>query len=114
MFLLSYVPPNSQTGSGPIKTLLDLAKTVLDRWNTWLVNLAHEFNQEGSMWPRPIVEQWFDGLDAVSNEGHAMWFALSSNANDTELVAQFRQAFAPFRTRFYQEIGWVLGRKLVE
>jgi hypothetical protein len=66
------------------------------------------------MWPRPIVEQWFDGLDAVSNEGHAMWFALNSNTNDTELVAQFRQAFAPVRARFYQELGWVLGRKLVE
>ena len=70
------------------------------------------------MWARPIVEQWFDGLDAVANESHAMWFALSNasqaDSNDTYLVSQFRQAFASFRARFYAELGWVLSRKLVE
>jgi len=91
---------------------------MLEHWNTWLNHLSHEFNQEGGMWARPIVEQWFDGLDAVANESHAMWSALSNasqaDSNDTYLVSQFRQAFAPFRARFYAELGWVLSRKLVE
>jgi hypothetical protein len=114
IFLLSYVPPNASTGSGPIKSLLDFAKTILDHWNTWLSNLSLEFNQQGGMWPRSIVEQWFDGIDAISNEQHAMWFGQSTDDGNKELVAQFRHAFAPFRGTFYQDLGWVLGRRFVE
>ena len=61
-FLLGYVTPNTSTELSPIKQLLDLAKTLLDKRATWITDLSRDINQDGNMYPHSLVSHWADGL----------------------------------------------------
>jgi hypothetical protein len=113
-FLLPFVPSDSPTEEPPTKTLLDLAKKLLAQWNSWLINLSREVNQNGSMYPHPMVTQWADGLDMIVGARPPAWPTFGMDqGGDGHLVTSFRQAFGPIRGKFYAELGWVIGRHLV-
>lgn len=115
LLLLAYVPPDTSTDQTPIKQLLDLAKSLLERWTTWISDVSREVNQSGSMFPHSLAVQWADGLDAVATAKlpcHS-WMDISSEAQmDNHLVSSFRQALGPLRQKFYTELGWVIGRPM--
>jgi hypothetical protein len=88
---------------------------LLANWNSWLLTLSREVNQNGSMYPHSMVTQWADGLDMVVGMRPPAWPTFGQNQDgEANLVTSLRQAFGPIRGKFYAELGWVIGRTLMQ
>ena len=120
-YLLHLIPPSANTNLGPTQTLLNLGKTLISSWSTWLNAISAEVNQRAGMFPHSTVENWIFSLDTLAQApaqqsgtfgwGHPQPVPASQAAN--ALVDSFRGAMAPIRDRFINELGWLIGRRPV-
>ncbi|WWD17755.1 hypothetical protein CI109_102196 [Kwoniella shandongensis] len=129
LFLLALIPSSSPFGNGiqsatPGNVVLELAKLILSKWNTWILELAAEVNDRGGMYPYSVVIQWADTLDHIvsgpstSSSDQSIvphWSSSSSTVQSPEpdsqsLQPSFREAFVPIRDQFLTRVGWLVGR----
>jgi len=116
-FLLRLIPPNANTNLGPTQTLLNLGKTLITSWTTWLNAISAEVNQRAGMFPHSTVENWIHNLDTLANtpthNGGFAWAHPQPSAPEgaNALVDSFKGAMGPIRDRFINELGWLIGRR---
>lgn len=117
--LLALVPtPNSPPPAA--RPLLDLANAILTAWNQWVGGLSDEVNNRGGMYPHGMVSSWADGLADLArpspqqqsnNDAHVSW-TMSISApvqrEESSLVVGFREALAPVRDGFINNLGWMV------
>lgn len=117
--LLALVPsPNSPPPSA--RPLLDLANAILTAWNQWVASLSDEVNNRGGMYPHGMVSSWADGLADLAREplqpnqnttAHVSWSMTMSapvQRVQSPLVSGFREALAPVRDGFVNNLGWMV------
>lgn len=117
--LLALVPtPNSPPPAA--RPLLDLANAILTAWNQWVGGLSDEVNNHGGMYPHGMVSSWADGLADLArpplqsqqnNSSHISWsMSISAPVHRAEssLVVGFREALAPVRDGFVNNLGWMV------
>jgi len=121
--ILALVPADTPPNARPF---LDLANMILTNWNAWVGGLSEEVNTRGGMFAAGMVSTWADGLDTVSRAPStnstpsssgstlASWaspMSMSSRAATNPLVDGFREALAPIRERFFNELGWLIASR---
>jgi hypothetical protein len=118
-YLLHLIPPSANTNLGTTQTLLNLGKTLITSWTTWLDTISTEVNQRAGMFPHSTVETWIQNLDTLANvptqqSGGFGWGypqPVIQGESSNALVDSFRGAMAPIRDRFINELGWLVGRR---
>ncbi|KAK8866044.1 hypothetical protein IAR55_001195 [Kwoniella newhampshirensis] len=127
--ILALIPHSSQPASGsqssaPIDTVLDLAKLLLSTWNSWLLDLSSEVNEQGGMYPYSVVVQWANVIEQFASGDSvivseppvvAHWSTSSTPLQNLRqdiqpLESSFRLAFVPIREQFVTRVGWLIGR----
>jgi len=118
-YLLRLIPPSANTNLGPTQTLLNLGKTLISSWATWLNTISLEVNQRAGMFPHSTVETWIYNLDTLASStqpsGGFGWGYSQPVAQESSnaLVDSFKSAMVPIRDQFISEMGWLVGRRSV-
>jgi hypothetical protein len=105
--LLSLIPASTNPPASA-QLLLQLGKTIVSQWSTWLDALSTDINQKGGMLPHSIVSPWTESLDILADppsspvwsqpQSTISWgFSTPTVASNTPhpLVDSFRSAMQP-------------------
>ena len=123
-YLVRLIPPSANVDMGTTRKLLDLGKSVITSWISWVSALSAEVNERSGMYPHSTVQNWASNLDSLANAPSSAtstptsapfspWLSYPQPSAETSnaMVDSFRSAMIPVRDRFMAELGWLIGRR---